>query len=86
MGQRLFFLHDGRTTDLLEAIRAHDSDDHDCATTLVAETFVSDPGNRFVAAAAATFSCGSEANKVVDRFNALSTGQKQDILNFLRSL
>jgi CxxC motif-containing protein (DUF1111 family) len=25
VGQRLFFLHDGRTTDLIEAIRAHSS-------------------------------------------------------------
>lgn len=24
LGQRLFFLHDGRTSDLLQAIRAHD--------------------------------------------------------------
>jgi CxxC motif-containing protein (DUF1111 family) len=25
VGQRIFFLHDGRTTDLLEAIKAHRS-------------------------------------------------------------
>jgi CxxC motif-containing protein (DUF1111 family) len=25
LGQRLFFLHDGRTSDLIEAIRAHRS-------------------------------------------------------------
>jgi CxxC motif-containing protein (DUF1111 family) len=25
VGQRIFFLHDGRTTDLLQAILAHDS-------------------------------------------------------------
>ena len=25
LGQRIFFLHDGRTTDLLEAIQAHAS-------------------------------------------------------------
>ena len=25
VGQRIFFLHDGRTTDLIEAIRAHSS-------------------------------------------------------------
>lgn len=25
LGQRIFFLHDGRTTDLIEAIRAHAS-------------------------------------------------------------
>jgi CxxC motif-containing protein (DUF1111 family) len=26
LGKRIFFLHDGRTSDLLEAIRAHRSD------------------------------------------------------------
>jgi CxxC motif-containing protein (DUF1111 family) len=55
LGQRIFFLHDGRTTDLLEVIRAHKSP-------------------------------GSEANRVILIFNALPAGQKQDILDFLRSL
>ncbi len=55
LGQRIFFLHDGRTTDLLQAIQAHSSK-------------------------------GSEANKVINNFNALSGTQKQDILNFLRGL
>jgi CxxC motif-containing protein (DUF1111 family) len=54
-GQRIFFLHDGRTTNLLDAIKAHKSQ-------------------------------GSEANKVIDHFNGLHTREKQDILNFLRSL
>jgi len=31
-------------------------------------------------------STGSEANVVIGRFNALTPGQKQDILNFLRAL
>ncbi|MGH8635012.1 MAG: di-heme oxidoredictase family protein [Burkholderiales bacterium] len=61
LGQRLFFLHDGRTSDLREAIRAHRS------------------GHFF------TFNA-SEANAVVKKFNALQDSQKQDILNFLRSL
>jgi hypothetical protein len=30
--------------------------------------------------------CGSEANSVIANFNALGNSQKQDILNFLRSL
>jgi CxxC motif-containing protein (DUF1111 family) len=61
LGQRIFFLHDGRTRDLLEAIRAHRS-----------------PGNsRFQP---------SEANEVIARFFILGEGQKQDLLNFLRSL
>src|SRR4051812_8655492 len=55
LGQRLFFLHDGRTSDLLETIAAHGSS-------------------------------GSEASKVVGKFNALTVEQKQDLLNFLRSL
>ena len=61
LGQRLFFLHDGRTSDLREAIRAHRS------------------GSFF------TFNA-SEANAVIKNFNALQDGQKQDLLNFLRSL
>jgi CxxC motif-containing protein (DUF1111 family) len=59
LGQRIFFLHDGRTSDLLEAIRAHAS---------------GSSGN------------ASEANAVVARFNQLAPTQKQDMLNFLRSL
>lgn len=56
VGQRIFFLHDGRTSDLLQAILAHDSQ-------------------------------GSEAGRSIDVFQfVLSKSQKQDILNFLRSL
>jgi CxxC motif-containing protein (DUF1111 family) len=61
LGQRIFFLHDGRTSDLLVAIRQHKSAGN----------------NRFPA---------SEANAVIDKFNQLSEAQKQDLLNFLRSL
>ena len=61
LGQRLFFLHDGRTSDLLDAIQAHRS------------------GSFF------TFNA-SEANGVIKNFNGLQDRQKQDILNFLRSL
>ena len=55
LGQRLFFLHDGRTSDLMQAIEDHASP-------------------------------GSEANAVIRNFNQLSQTQKQDLLNFLRSL
>ena len=55
VGQRIFFLHDGRASDLLQAIQAHDSQ-------------------------------GSEASRVADAFEFMSKSQKQDILNFLRSL
>jgi CxxC motif-containing protein (DUF1111 family) len=54
-GQRVFFLHDGRTTDLVEAIKAHKSR-------------------------------GSEASRVIDRFDGLPREQQQDIVNFLRGL
>jgi CxxC motif-containing protein (DUF1111 family) len=55
VGQRTFFLHDGRTSDLLEAIRQHASP-------------------------------GSEANRVVKKFEDLSDADMQALLVFLRSL
>ena len=61
VGMRLFLLHDGRTTDMLQAILAHAS-----------------PGN-------ATYPA-SEANQVINAFNALSVEEQQNILDFLRSL
>ena len=70
VGQRLFFLHDGRTADLLQAIQAH-------FTNCLAS------GDQL---ATGSHGCGSEANAVITNFNALTVSQKQDILNFLRSL
>jgi CxxC motif-containing protein (DUF1111 family) len=71
VGQRVYFLHDGRTSDLLQAIQLHasaggsgDSDD--------LRGFGETPP--------------SEANKVIANFNNLSDASKQDLLNFLRSL
>ncbi len=61
LGQRLFFLHDGRSSDLIDTINQHSSGS-------------TRQGN------------ASEANGVVNSFNNLSERQKQDILNFLRSL
>ena len=55
VGQRIFFLHDGRTTNLLTAIQDHASN-------------------------------GSEATQAEENFSSLSTTQKQDLLDFLRSL
>lgn len=55
VGQRIFFLHDGRTPDLLFTIARHSS-------------------------------TGSEANSVVNNFNALANADKQALLDFLRSL
>ena len=61
LGQRLFFLHDGRETDLLKVIQDHFS--------LGSGTYPN-----------------SEANQVINNFNALSQSDQQDVLNFLRSL
>jgi CxxC motif-containing protein (DUF1111 family) len=55
LGKRIFFLHDGRTDNLLEAIAAHAS-------------------------------TGSEATTVVSFFDGLPASQRQDVINFLRSL
>jgi len=59
LGQRVFFLHDGRSMPsnggILNAIQAHASP-------------------------------GSEANGVISLFDRLTDQQKQDLLNFLRSL
>ena len=61
LGQRIFFLHDGRTTDLVEAIRAH--------------------------ASLGNWKYGpSEANRVIYNYVTLRESDKQDLLNFLRSL
>ena len=61
LGQRIFFLHDGRSKNLKDAIAQHKS-----------------AGN--------TKYPPSEANAVIDNYYQLSEGQKQDLLNFLRSL
>jgi len=55
LGQRIFLLHDGHTSDLYQAIMDHASD-------------------------------GSEANAVISNFRLLPLSDKQDLLNFLRSL
>jgi CxxC motif-containing protein (DUF1111 family) len=56
VGQRIFFLHDGRTSDLVQAIQQHASQN-------------------------------SEANYVIQNFNLnLSSKQKQQLIDFLRSL
>jgi len=82
LGQRLFFLHDGRTSDLLAAILAH---------ATVPCNAPPPQGGRPNPAPPASCTSGasvivSEANKVIGQFNALSAFQQQDLLNFLRSL
>ena len=61
VGQRIYFLHDGRTNNLIEALLAHQS-----------------AGNSRYGT--------SEASRVIDNYSALSASDKQDLLNFLRSL
>jgi hypothetical protein len=80
VGQRLFFLHDGRTSDLLQAIEAH----ADCGNG-GGHTFSPDSRGSQEGAPAAN-NCRSEANGVIHNFNALPASVQQDILNFLRSL
>jgi CxxC motif-containing protein (DUF1111 family) len=77
VGQRLFFLHDGRTSDLLTAIRAH----ADCGRNLHALG-----QDQETSQSAGATSCKSESNAVITNFNGLTQSQQQDILNFLRSL
>lgn len=72
IGQRFFFLHDGRTSDLLTAINAHaDSEDQGGAPGPVKNEKGYPP---------------SEANAVIRRFQNLPASDKQAILDFLRSL
>jgi CxxC motif-containing protein (DUF1111 family) len=70
VGQRLFFMHDGRTSDLLQAIEDHSSGDN-CHAQV---------------GSASQRSCGSEADAVIRNFKALTPSQIQNVLNFLRSL
>ena len=91
LGQRLFFLHDGRTSDLKQAILDHAGAPGACYTAASSQIFtVTFPLNNnatsIFAPVSATLSCGSEANDVVQQFKLLSASQQQDLLNFLRSL
>ena len=75
-GQRIFFLHDGRAGPknggIVAAIAAHYSSNGDC-----------EKGDKATEDGVA---CASEANGVIKKYNALSGGDQQDLVNFLRSL
>ncbi len=71
VGQRFFFLHDGRTSDLMQAIQAHFSPALPCTGTDIARGTCYGP---------------SEANAVIGNFNALKPKDQQSILDFLRAL
>ncbi len=72
VGQRMFFLHDGGVSDLLQAIAAHHSEGGSC-----------DEDDRRNGRGCYG---PSEANTVIQKFNALPSADKQAILDFLRSL
>jgi CxxC motif-containing protein (DUF1111 family) len=86
LGKRIWFLHDGRTRDLVKAIEEH----HSLSTINFRCRLLSFFGLSQL--------CGpedgtivSEANAVVDNYNKLpdtdpNSPSKQDLLNFLRSL
>jgi CxxC motif-containing protein (DUF1111 family) len=76
LGERIFFMHDGRTSNLVQAI-----EDHASGGNAGNEAQEFDP----VPHASQMFG-PSEANKVIANYNALTSSQQQDLLNFLRSL
>jgi CxxC motif-containing protein (DUF1111 family) len=87
LGQRLFFLHDGRTSDLVQAIKAHFfSTNQYCEQVSNAELFYVLTTNSVYEPEVSSNVCNSEANAVVNSYNALTSSQQQDLLNFLRSL
>jgi CxxC motif-containing protein (DUF1111 family) len=83
VGQRVFFLHDGRTNDIQQAILLHASGGGRFGSAANA--------NALVTLNAADYWRGgwtppSEANAVIANYNNLPDASKQDLLNFLRSL
>jgi len=87
LGQRLFFLHDGRTGDLVQAIQAHFlSTNQYCEQVSSAELFYVLTTNSVYEPEVQSNVCNSEANAVINSYNALTSSQQQDLLNFLRSL
>jgi hypothetical protein len=76
IGQRIFFLHDGRTSDLLAAIEAHAPKGDDDGQE----------GHGEGSGHSANNYPPSEAAGVIRNFNALSPKDQQAILDFLRSL
>jgi CxxC motif-containing protein (DUF1111 family) len=84
LGQRLFFLHDGRTADLLQAIQAHSSPALSC--TVIQSFMQFQAVSNLFQPFAQSLTCGSEANQVIQNFTNLRPSDKQDLLNFLRSL
>lgn len=71
VGQRISFMHDGRTTNIVTAIEEH------------ADGWQQGHGGGCTGLG--TYQA-SEANAVINNFNNLTVSQQQDLVNFLRSL
>lgn len=86
LGQRLFFMHDGRTSDLVQAILAHDNigNTGDIVNVQGAESFTANGVKFSNSFNNSTFN--SEAHNVVTNFKALSLTDQSNLLAFLRSL
>ena len=70
---------------LLQAIQAHFTPAQTCVQSQQQYNFTVN-GTVHQPNVLTSFCGGSEANAVVNNFNALNASQKQDVLNFLRSL
>ncbi len=70
VGQRVFFMHDGRTTDIVQAVEDH-------SDTYCAQGYGGSVLSGYQ---------NSEADTVINSFNALSLTNQQDLIDFLRSL
>jgi CxxC motif-containing protein (DUF1111 family) len=86
VGQRLFLLHDGRTPDLLQAIRAHAGVGTSLDTVTTQNYLQFNVNGQWFQPFSQKQTTVSEAAGVITNFNALSSSDQQDILNFLRSL
>jgi CxxC motif-containing protein (DUF1111 family) len=74
LGERIFFLHDGRTSDLVQAIQDHASGGGGGGRGTKSNNWGSPSSGR------------RRPTEVIANYNALSSSQQQDLLNFLRSL
>ena len=87
LGQRLFFLHDGRTADLVQAIKSHYfATNSYCTQTSSAQLFYVLTTSSVYEPEASTDVCNSEANAVINNHNPLNSSQRPDLRNLLPSL
>lgn len=86
VGQRIFFMHDGRDNNIIQAVLDHESAGSVCTTVNSVSETVTVNGQSKSIPSKKTQTCGSEANLVIEKFRTLTISQKQDLINFLRSL